>query len=129
MRAWLLVVVVMLACGDNGAALPTVADAPATCPASMPDPLDACSVDPNDVCRYGEFTTCSCTGHTWLCVSSNCPDGIPGADPVSCDASDTGCSYSDWEHDCDCTCVDTTGGRFWDCMGGTVGSICPMPPS
>ena len=97
------------------------------CPDEAPASLSTCG-DASLSCHYAPATDCDCDGERWYCQTRTCPLGIPGSEPVTCSATDTSCDYSDWEHDCTCGCVDTPAGRYWDCSGDTIGSICPKAP-
>ncbi|HEY5926060.1 MAG TPA: hypothetical protein VIV11_30450 [Kofleriaceae bacterium] len=73
----------------------------------------------------GLVNSCQCitTGDPWW-ACSNCPFSET-SDPVTCATAGIGCNITTWEHDCFCTC---TASGYWDCMKGTVGSVCPTAP-
>jgi len=122
MRAVFVVAVVGLTIASGSCSSST-----GDCPDTPPSSRSACDVSSLD-CHYDPGTSCECDGEVWYCRTQTCPLGIPGTEPVTCSATDTGCDYSDWEHDCSCGCIDTPAGRYWDCIGGTIGSICPKAP-
>src|ERR1041384_2699134 len=87
-------------------------DTPMGCPSTPPGQRSACETPDTMSCSYGTDTQCGCVGGTWFCTVNDCPPGIPGGEPLACASTDTGCSYSDWEHDCTCSCVASDQGRW-----------------
>lgn len=91
---------------------------------------DSCSSE-GEVCSWGEGIDggtaseqhyCTCSSHQWYCQTTfnSCPSDW--RDPEATCTPGEGCSYSDWEHGCECSCSPS---GHWNCTNETVGSMCP----
>jgi hypothetical protein len=125
MRACALIVVILCGCDLSS-------KSQSGCPAMQPDQRSECATNGDLSCSYGATTQCECAGpnSVWYCFTNDCPPGIPGpgGGHLACAISDNACNYSDWEHDCSCSCESSAQGRWWSCVPGTIGSTCPRGP-
>jgi hypothetical protein len=112
----------------------------AICPKDQPAGSSPCASDHELSCSYGTTTECTCeggTGSRWSCTyndcswyagADQCTDGSGGAFYCTCAVNGATCMFSNWEHECDCTCETSAMGSWWSCESGTIGSVCPSGP-